>query len=115
MRPLSKEHCLKHYNWGDNCDGWSFVSGPGVIVKQEKMPSGIAEKLYIHSIAQQFFFILNGEAEFSIEDNLVTVPANQGLKIEPGKKHKIMNKTPKDLEFLLISFPSTENDKTDCE
>jgi mannose-6-phosphate isomerase-like protein (cupin superfamily) len=112
---LSKENCLNHYKWGDNCDGWNFISRPEAVVKQELMPSQTAEKLHFHTYAEQFFFILKGEAEFLVEGESFIVDANSGLQIKAGEKHKIMNNGIDDLEFILFSYPSTQNDRTDCE
>lgn len=115
MQVLSKANCLSHYKWGDNCDGWNFISQPDAVVKQELMPAHTSEKLHFHKKAQQFFFILKGEAEFLIENKEITVRPMEGLTIYPGDKHKIMNQGTSDLEFILFSFPSTENDRTNCD
>ena len=112
---LSKAQCLSHYKWGDNCDGWNFVNSPEASVKQELMPAKTAEKLHFHTYAAQFFFILKGQATFLIEGETFTVNSNKGLQIKAGHKHKIMNNGPDDLEFILFSYPSTQNDRTDCE
>jgi len=112
---LSKENCLSQYKWGDNCDGWNFVSKPEAVIKQELMPAQTAEKLHFHEFAEQFFYILKGQATFLIEGQTYLVDTNNGLQIEAGNKHKIMNEGVDDLEFLLFSYPSTENDRTDCE
>lgn len=112
---VSKENALSHYKWGDNCDGWNLVSHADVVIKQELMPSQTSEKLHFHSIAEQFFYILKGEAIFVIEDENVKIKSNAGLQIRAGQKHKIMNLGDDDLEFILFSYPSTENDRIDCE
>lgn len=112
---LSKDNCLSHYKWGDNCDGWNFVSKPEAVIKQELMPAQTTEKLHFHTYAEQFFYILKGQATFLIDGEIVSVDANTGLQIKAGNKHKIMNESVDDLEFLLFSYPSTENDRTDCE
>ncbi len=112
---ISKSNPLSHYKWGDNCDGWNFIGRPEIGIKQELMPAHTAEKLHFHTYAEQFFFILKGEAKFVIEDMETIVEANEGFRIQAGHKHKIMNDTNEDLEFLLSSYPSTQNDRTDCE
>lgn len=39
MNPVvSIQQPLKHYVWGEGCDGWNLVDGPGLSVKQERMP-----------------------------------------------------------------------------
>ncbi len=112
---LSKENALSHYKWGDNCDGWNYVSEPGTSIKQELMPAQTAEKLHFHTHAEQFFFILHGEATFLIEGTVFKVDAGKGLRIQAGNKHKIMNNSEHNLEFILCSYPSTQHDRTDCE
>lgn len=112
---LAKENCLSHYKWGDNCDGWNLISRPEVVIKQELMPTHTAEKLHFHTYASQFFYILKGQATFLIEGELVLVPANHGIEIKAGDQHQIKNNEMQDLEFILFSYPSTQNDRTDCE
>jgi len=112
---LSKQNPISHYKWGNNCDGWNFISQPEAAIKQELMPAKTAEKLHFHTYAEQFFFILKGTATFLIEGETMIVHADQGLQIKAGNKHKIMNDGVSDLEFILFSYPSTQNDRTDCE
>ena len=112
---LSKENCLSHYKWGNNCDGWNLISKPEVVIKQELMPAQTAEKLHLHTYAEQFFYILKGQATFLIEGETVIVDANKGLQIKAGNKHQLMNNGMDDLEFILFSYPSTENDRIDYE
>jgi mannose-6-phosphate isomerase-like protein (cupin superfamily) len=112
---LSKENCLNHYKWGNNCDGWNLISKPEAVIKQELMPAQTAERLHLHVYAEQFFYILKGQATFLIEGETVTVDPNKGLQIKAGSKHKIMNNGIDDLEFILFSYPSTENDRIDYE
>jgi hypothetical protein len=34
---------LEHYQWGDDCHGWTFVDTDALSVKQELMPPDTAE------------------------------------------------------------------------
>ena len=58
---------------------------------------------------------MKGKATFLIEGETFTVDAKKGLQIKAGDKHKIMNDGVDDLEFILFSYPSTQNDRIDCE
>ena len=111
---VSKRHPLKHYQWGNNCDGWNLVDEAGLSVKQERMPAGTEETLHYHQQSQQFFFILKGDAVFEIDSIIIMVHEKEGIHIEAGKKHRIMNKSKEELEFLLCSQPSTINDRFNC-
>ena len=114
MPLINKEKALQHYTWGDNCDGWVFVDTDELSVKQERMPQQTVETLHYHEKAQQFFFILKGIATFEVENESYTVHTGQGFHIEAGKKHRIINNTSEDIEFILSSQPSTNQDRFNC-
>jgi mannose-6-phosphate isomerase-like protein (cupin superfamily) len=102
---------LKHYVWGNLCDGWNLVDKTDLSVKLERMPPHTGEEWHYHENARQFFFILKGKASFETEDgNFVLIP-EQGLEIRPGCRHRILNEDGQDLEFILCSQPSTTDDR----
>jgi mannose-6-phosphate isomerase-like protein (cupin superfamily) len=108
---VSKTNPLHHYIWGNNCDGWTLVDKNDLSVKLESMPAGTEEVLHYHENAQQFFFILKGVAAFEIEGTLIMVNKNQGISINPKEKHRIINESDEELEFILCSQPSTLGDR----
>ena len=112
---VSKYQSLKHYQWGADCDGWNLVDEDGLSVKQELMPAKTNEIKHYHQAAQQFFYILKGRATFEIEDSIIEIGEGEGLHIEAGKKHRILNQSSEELEFILCSQPSTRNDRINCE
>lgn len=112
MNPVvSIQQPLKHYVWGEGCDGWNLVDGPALSVKQERMPPHTEEAGHYHRVSRQFFFILKGVATFETTEGRVEVGEQQGLEIPPGLRHKIRNEAEMDLVFLLCSQPSTTNDR----
>ncbi len=115
MEKVIDRNSVEHYLWGDNCDSWVLVDTVGLSVKQESMPSGTREKLHFHTNAQQFFFILSGSATFYLEGNKVVVAEQKGILVQPETKHYIANETTKQLNFLVISQPTTNNDRTTIE
>lgn len=115
MKAVSKDQPLKHYQWGEGCDGWNLVQEPSLSVKQERMPPGAMETMHFHRSAQQFFYVLRGRATFESEDLVIEISEGEGLHMEAGRKHRIANKGQTDLEFVLCSQPSTENDRINCE
>lgn len=108
---VSIEAPLKHYQWGNACDGWNFVDNAALAVKQERMPAGTAEALHYHQYAQQFFFILKGTATFEIDGETIVVNEQEGIHIPAGRKHRISNTTSSAIEFILSSQPSTAEDR----
>lgn len=111
---LNKNNALHHYKWGNNCDGWVFVDTNELSVKQELMPRHTAESLHYHKNAQQFFFILKGSATFEVEGKSYSVQQLEGFYIAAGKRHRIINNTNSNLEFILSSQPSTNSDRFNC-
>ena len=99
----------EHYKWGNNCDGWKYLDRDNLSVIREKMPPDTAEVIHYHKTATQFFYILRGIATFNIGDKTFTINENEGIEIAPLKKHKISNQTKNDLEFIVISQPTTKN------
>jgi mannose-6-phosphate isomerase-like protein (cupin superfamily) len=111
MTKVSKQQPLHHYIWGEACDGWNLVDTETLSIKQERMPAGTSEQQHYHKEAQQFFFVLKGTATFEINGESVEVNEQEGIHIQNGIKHRIMNNTKDDLEFILSSQPSTKNDR----
>lgn len=115
MNVVNKHNPLYHYQWGDGCDGWVLVDTGTLSVKQERMPAKTEEALHYHEKAQQFFFILKGIATFDVENKRIEVEEGGGFHIVPGEKHRIINNTTEDIEFILSSQPSTNNDRFNCD
>lgn len=101
----------EHYFWGNQCDSWVFHQSENLVVKKEMMPTKTSEKLHFHEFSQQFFYILKGEAAFYIEDEKFNLKKGEGIAIEAKKRHYIANETTENLEFLVISNPSTDGDR----
>ena len=110
LMPVSKENA-DHYNWGDHCEGWRFVDDPGISVIQERMPPGASEVSHFHERAKQFFFILNGRAEVSLDGKETVLHPGMGIEIASQCKHHIRNPGPDILEFILVSSPNTHDDR----
>jgi mannose-6-phosphate isomerase-like protein (cupin superfamily) len=115
MNAVSKNNSLKHYQWGENCDGWNLVDEKSLSVKLERMPARTSEQKHFHQHAQQFFYILKGEAVFEIQRERVSVKSEQGIHINAGEEHRIINESNEDLEFILSSQPSTINDRINVD
>lgn len=100
-----------HYHWGEACSGWHMVQSESLSVIEELMPPKTQEKKHYHEHAQQFFRILRGTATFEIEQTVIDVSSGEGIHIPPGTKHRIRNDQLENLEFLVISAPTTRGDR----
>ena len=106
-------HNAESYTWGDQCEGWYLLNTVKLAVIEEQMPSGAAEILHYHKHAQQFFFMLFGEAVIEVDDEEIRLTAGEGLHIGSGRRHRIRNSSPHLIRFLVISEPPSHGDRVD--
>jgi mannose-6-phosphate isomerase-like protein (cupin superfamily) len=78
-------------------------------VIEESMPPGAAEQIHRHHVAQQFFYILAGEAVMEFGAQKVAMGPGQGVAVNPDVTHRIRNLSNAEVRFLVISQPSTRN------
>lgn len=104
----------EHYIWGNSCDSWVIKDSPCLSVKQEIMPAGSAEKLHFHETAEQVFYILKGDAVLHINNKQYKVRAGESISVPPQSDY-ISNESQEEVEFLVISSPSTNNDRIEIK
>ncbi|HSU51642.1 MAG TPA: cupin domain-containing protein [Segetibacter sp.] len=109
---VSVSRPLDYYKWGNQCEAWKLADNKDLSIKLEKMPPGTEEVLHYHNFSQQFFYVLKGRAVFEIDGVILIVHEKEGLHIEAGRRHRIMNKEEDTaLEFLVCSQPSVGADR----
>ncbi len=101
----------EHYTWGGCCDGWYLVKNDKLNVIQERMPPGTSETLHRHHKAQQFFFVLKGEATVEVNGKAVKLGPGEGLLVPPGAAHRMRNTSGEPLEFTVTSEPPSHDDR----
>lgn len=108
----SKENS-EYYKWGNNCSGWHLVKSKNLSVIEELMPPKTQEIKHYHKLSQQFFRILSGKATFENENQIVVIEKGNGIHIPPKTNHRIRNDELENLEFIVISEPTTRGDRYD--
>lgn len=71
----------EHYVWAENCDGWHLLKDPTLHIIQESVPPGKSEHRHLHSVAQQFFFILTGQTIMEVEGQDYPLSVGEGIHI----------------------------------
>jgi mannose-6-phosphate isomerase-like protein (cupin superfamily) len=104
----------EHYRWGDCCDAWYLVKNDRLNIIQEKMPPGTSETRHLHRKAQQFFYVLAGEAALEIDGHVVVLHAHEGALVSPGSLHRMQNMSKRDLEFVVTSEPPSHGDREEA-
>jgi mannose-6-phosphate isomerase-like protein (cupin superfamily) len=102
---------VPHYIWGNQCDGWVLKEEPGLSIKKERMPAGTAEQWHYHERARQVFYILRGTALMDMGKETIPLLPEEGIEILPGIPHRIRNVSDESLEFLLVTQPSSADDR----
>jgi mannose-6-phosphate isomerase-like protein (cupin superfamily) len=106
--PVSRDNA-EQYAWGEHCQGWRLLSNADLSVIEEIMPPGTAEQIHRHHVAQQFFYVLSGEAVMEFENQKIIMREGQGIRVAAGTAHCIRNLSDAEVRFLVISQPSTKN------
>jgi len=107
----SEARPLAEYKWGQQCDAFVLVDTDALSVKLEQMPPLSSEMMHFHRQAQQFFYVLEGEAVMEIDGQEVVLGKSEGVLVEPGAAHRIMNRKDQLLRFVVTSHPNTRNDR----
>ncbi|MNI87914.1 Cupin domain protein [compost metagenome] len=107
---ISKNNA-EHYLWGNQCDGWHLVKDQQLSVIHERMPAGTAEVKHYHEKALQFFFVLSGTATLEVEGAEIELHPQEGVEVKPLVAHQMFNKSGADVEFLVISQPTSRGDR----
>lgn len=109
--PIADQSTSEHYAWGGVCDGWRLLDRPDLSVIRERVPAGAAEVRHRHHQARQFFFVLAGMATIEFDDDQAVFGPGQGVEVAPGVRHRFVNRSDQDVEFLVISAPTTAGDR----
>src|SRR5687768_5623532 len=108
----SRDHTkAEHYTWGAGCDGWYLLKHSELAVIRERVPPGAAETWHLHARARQFFFVITGVATLEFNGRCISFGPSQGVHVPPGVAHRFTNAGNDDVEFLVISSPTTIDDR----
>jgi mannose-6-phosphate isomerase-like protein (cupin superfamily) len=108
---MTDRETAPHYSWGNGCDGWNLVQTPTLSVIEERMPAGTSEARHCHRKSTQFFYVLAGTLSIEVGEKELVLSARQGVSIAAGEAHQVRNRSPKDVEFLVVSNPPSHGDR----
>lgn len=105
------KHNAEHYRWGRKCDGWHLVKNSALSVIHERMPANTSEVRHYHQYAQQFFFVLSGNATLEVNGERIILSPLEGFEVPPYIPHQMFNESNNEVEFLVISQPTSKGDR----
>lgn len=102
-----------HYRWQQVCDGWRHCDTDSLSVIEERMPPGASETPHHHDHSAQVFFLLGGALDITLGADRHRLAPMQSLHVSPGQIHAVHAPGPQEAVFLVISSPTTRNDRTE--
>ena len=111
---IASKNNSEHYNWGESCEGWHLLKSEGFSIIEELVPPGSKEQRHYHNSAQQFFYVLSGEANLEVSGVKHLLRTGQGFHVSPKEPHQLSNTSSEALEFLVISQPMSHGDRVDA-
>ena len=105
----------RHYLWGNKSEGWHLLESEELSVIEEQVPPSEKERRHFHQHAQQFFYVLSGVAQISVNDMVHEILPGNGIHVPAGVPHQLVNKGRDNLRFLVVSQPKSHGDRIDVE
>jgi mannose-6-phosphate isomerase-like protein (cupin superfamily) len=71
-----------------------------------RMPQGSGGKGsygHRHRTQEELYFVMSGELQFKLGDDVIDVPAGAAVRIAPGTPRSVWNERERDAELLIVS------------
>lgn len=101
----------EHYKWGQSSDGWHLLKSEELSIIEELVPAGEQEQRHYHERAQQFFYVLSGQASLEVSGEEHVLYAGQGFHVPAKVPHQLCNRGTEALRFLVVSQPKSHGDR----
>jgi mannose-6-phosphate isomerase-like protein (cupin superfamily) len=71
--------------------------------------------MHYHTRARQLFYVIEGQLEIELAGEKVLLASGDSLEVAPVQHHRVTNLSEADAHFLVISSPSTTDDRVNLE
>lgn len=95
------------------CESWQLVNNAELCIVEGMVPVGAKEALHYHGKARQFLYVVDGVASLEVDGKVHQIRKGQGLEVDPGVHHRLMNRSDRSVVFLVISTPSAKGDRVE--
>lgn len=79
---------------------------------EARLPVGASTTPHYHPLTEEIYYILSGQAQMRIGDELQAVGPGDAIAIPPGAPHQITNTGSETLVFLCCCAPAYEHADT---
>jgi mannose-6-phosphate isomerase-like protein (cupin superfamily) len=69
---------------------------------------------HFHKTQEEVYFVIAGELQFKLGDDVVDVPAGTVVRVAPGTVRSVWNEQPDEAELIIVS-PRIEDGREDVE
>ncbi len=56
-----------------------------------------------HKTQEEVYFVVAGELQFKLDDEVIDVPAGTAVRVAPGTVRSVWNERPEDAELVIVS------------
>jgi mannose-6-phosphate isomerase-like protein (cupin superfamily) len=56
-----------------------------------------------HKTQEEVYFVISGELQFKLDDDVIDVAAGTAVRIPPGTVRSVWNERPEDAELIIVS------------
>ena len=57
-----------------------------------------------HKTQEEVYYVLSGELQFKLEDDVIDVPAGTAVRVAPGTLRSVWNERPEEAELIIVSI-----------
>ncbi len=68
---------------------------------------------HYHEQVEETFYILEGQADFTVDGATQTLQAGEAVRLEPTEKHAVVNSGSEPVKMVFIKSPYLPKDKVD--
>jgi mannose-6-phosphate isomerase-like protein (cupin superfamily) len=65
---------------------------------------------HFHKTQEEVYFVMSGELQFKLGDDVIDVGAGTAVRIAPGTVRSVWNERPEDAELLIVSVRSRDKE-----
>jgi mannose-6-phosphate isomerase-like protein (cupin superfamily) len=56
-----------------------------------------------HKTQEEIYFVVSGELQFKLDDDVIDVPAGTVVRVAPGTVRSVWNERPEEAELVIVS------------
>jgi quercetin dioxygenase-like cupin family protein len=104
----------KEYRFGDSGPKY-FMRGPRMSFGVVVLKPGQDFKNHYHKQMEENFFVLEGQIDFYVNDEIVTCKQGEIVHVEPDETHYLKNNYDQSAKAVFMLAPYAENDKFEVD